>query len=237
MVAHDCTIDVGAGFDVRVGAGAVVHPKAYIIARCGPVTIGDGTVVEELARVENGGEPSDGDGAAGSGGPAPSADGAGGAGSSGAVQQKTSDSPVDTPGNDIGDGEDNHPTGAPLVIGARSVLEVGCCVRGSVGQGSLIEVKAVVEAGAAVGAGCAVAPTAVVHAGESVPDGTVVFRLGDDGPMMRRHVPGLRATQEASATAYAAALGDEASSTYLGRLHPLRRPTKDTKAAAETGGS
>ena len=42
--------------DISIGSGTVVHPFARIIAKTGPVVIGDNNIIEEMAEVVNDGE-------------------------------------------------------------------------------------------------------------------------------------------------------------------------------------
>ena len=39
--------------DISIGSGTVVHPFARIIAKTGPVVIGDNNIIEEMAEIVN----------------------------------------------------------------------------------------------------------------------------------------------------------------------------------------
>ncbi|KAK2587134.1 hypothetical protein KPH14_002893 [Odynerus spinipes] len=39
--------------DITIGSGTVVHPKASILAEAGPIIIGEGNIIEEMATIAN----------------------------------------------------------------------------------------------------------------------------------------------------------------------------------------
>ena len=53
LIAQDATL---AG-TITIGAGCIVHPRASILATAGPIELGENCVVEELAIIENAGQP------------------------------------------------------------------------------------------------------------------------------------------------------------------------------------
>lgn len=53
LIAQDATL---AG-TITIGAGCIVHPRASILATAGPIELGENCVIEELAIIENAGQP------------------------------------------------------------------------------------------------------------------------------------------------------------------------------------
>lgn len=39
--------------DITIGTGTVVHPRASILAEAGPIIIGEGNIIEEMATIAN----------------------------------------------------------------------------------------------------------------------------------------------------------------------------------------
>lgn len=75
---------------------------------------------------------------------------------------------------------------APLVIGAGNVFQVGCRVDSSIlGDGNIIECRAVVGAGSRLGNGCVIGVGVVLPPGSVVPDDTIITADGT-----RHVVPG-----------------------------------------------
>ncbi len=85
--------------------------------------------------------------------------------------------------------------GNNVTVGHQALLE-GC----TIGEGSLIGIKAVVHFGAIIGKRCLIGAGAVVMEGESYPEGSLV--IGDPGRLKRQLTPEEFALLEESAVIY-----------------------------------
>lgn len=39
--------------DITIGTKSIIHPRACILAEAGPIIIGDGNIIEEMATIAN----------------------------------------------------------------------------------------------------------------------------------------------------------------------------------------
>ncbi|RKO88052.1 trimeric LpxA-like protein [Blyttiomyces helicus] len=88
--------------------------------------------------------------------------------------------PITIGNNNILEGSIINRTAEPIVIGDDNVFEVGCVFEGvRVGNGCVIEVKAVVAPGTTLGDNCVVGAKCSTHPNEQVPSNTVIYGEGN----------------------------------------------------------